>query len=44
MIETGKARTKLNLYRLTYMVSGVQNFTATTTHDILSTVVFPELI
>ena len=42
MIETVKARTKLNLYRLTYMVSGVQNFTAT--HDILSTVVFPELI
>ena len=40
MIKIEHARIKLNLYRMMYKVSGAQKFTATTTHDILSTVMF----
>jgi len=43
MIKIEHARIKLTLYKMIYKVSGAQNFTETTTHDMLSTVIFPEL-
>ena len=38
------ARNKLNLYRLLYMDSGAQNFSATTTYDMCCAAIFPDLI
>ena len=42
-IRREHARNKLNLYTMVYNVSRAQNVTTTIKHDILSTVIFPEL-
>ena len=44
MFKTEHVGIKLNLYRIIHNDSEAKSFTANSTHDIVSTLIFPELI